>query len=291
VRRRRGSFPGKRHLLAAIVIGAAAGTLPALASSATEPTVNAVCASECASFYAKYAWSPSEASIGAGGAVKFANTTPGTPHGIVWSSSLKPSCASSVPVGEGKFSSEEWSGACTFTQPGTYTYYCSVHGLSMSGTIKVSSEGTTTTSPTGTTPSTETSPAPPTTTTPSPPTVPTTLLAGPASHALKLAKSQHGGQVRGSIALSGAATGGRLEVKLLATRAALASVHSHALVSAGRLVRSVAHAGKVSFAVSLTKAARRALAHRHRLALVVKIVLTPAHGQALTITRAIVVHA
>lgn len=291
MRTRRGSFPGKRHLLAAIVVGAAAGTVPALASSATEPTVNAVCASQCASFYPKYAWSPSEAAIAAGGAVKFANTTPGTPHGIVWSSSLKPSCASSVPVGEGKFSSEEWSGACTFSQPGTYTYYCSVHGLSMSGTIRVSSEGTTTTSPPGTTPSTETSPPPPTTSTPSPPATPTSPLAGPSSRALKLAKSQRGGQVRGSIALSKAAVGGRLEVKLLTTRAALASARSRTLAPAGRLTRSVTHSGRVSFAVSLTKPARRALAHRHRLALLVKILLTPAHGQPLAITRAIVVHA
>lgn len=291
MRRRRGSFPGKRHLLAAIVVGAAAGVLPALASSATEPAVNAVCASECSSFYPKYAWSPSEASIGAGGAVKFANATPGTPHGIVWSSSVKPSCASSVPVGEGKFSSEEWSGTCTFSQPGTYTYYCSVHGPSMSGTIQVSPEGTTTTSPTGPAPSTETSTSPPATTTPSSPTAPASLLAGPASRALKLAKSQRGGQVHGSVALSTAAVGGRLEVKLLARRAALAGTRSHALLAVGRLVRSVAHAGSMPFAVSLSRPARRALAHRHRLALVVKILLRPAHGQPLTITRATVVHA
>lgn len=284
MRSRTRSFPGKRYLLAAIVIvGAVVGTLPALASSASEPTVNAVCASECASPYPKYGWSPSEATIGAGGAVKFANTTPGTPHGIVWSSSLKPSCASSVPVGQEKFSSEEWSGACTFTQPGTYTYYCSVHGLSMSGTIHVSAEGMTTTSPSGT-PGTETSTSPPPTN-PSPPAAQAPLLAGPASSALKLARSQRGGVVRGSIALSKAAVGGRLEVKLLATRPALARGRSHALVPVGRLARPVTKGGSLLFAVSLDRSARRALAHRHRLALVVRVVLTPAHGQPLTIAR------
>lgn len=281
------SFSGKRYLLAAIVVGAAAGALPALASSAGEPTVSAICASECTSLYAKYAWSPSEAAIAAGGTVRFANTTPGTPHGIVWSSSLKPSCASSVPVGQESSSSEEWSGACTFSQPGTYTYYCSVHGLSMSGTIHVSAEGTTTTSPPGTTPSTETTTSP-SVTTPTSPAAPGPLLAGSASSALKVAKSQHRGAVRGSIALAKAAVGGRLEVKLLATRLALAGGRSHALVAVGRLVRSLTSSGSVHFAVALSKPARHVLAHRHRLALVVKVVLTPIHGQPLTIARAVI---
>lgn len=286
MRTRERSFPGKRYLVAAVVVGVTVGALPALASSAGEPTVSAICASECSSFYAKYAWSPSEATVASGGTVKFANTTPGTPHGIVWSSSLKPSCASSVPVGPEKSSSEEWSGACTFSQPGTYSYYCSVHGLSMSGTIHVSGEGTTTTVPTATTPSTETTTSAPTTAPSSPGAAP--LLAGPPSRALKLANAQRGGQVRGSIAVSKAAVGGRLDVELLAGRSALAGASRHMLLPAGRLVHSVTRAGNMPFAVSLTKRARHALAHRRRLALVVKLMLTPTHGKPLTITRSVI---
>ncbi len=57
----------------------------------------------------------------------------------------------------------------------------------------------------------------------------------------------------------------------------------------GRLVRSSAPAGTVSFTVSLDAQAKRALRHHHKLALTVKIVLTPKHGAAMTLTRSVVV--
>lgn len=288
MRRRRGSFPHRRHLLVAVIVGAAVGALPALASSATEPTVSAICASECSSFYAKYAWSPSEAAVASGGAVKFANATPGTPHGIVWSSSLKPSCDSSVPVGEAKSSSEAWSGSCTFAQAGTYTYYCSVHGTSMSGTITVSSSGTTTSTTVSPPPSTE-----PTSTTGTPSPPPTSheaLLAGPVSEALKLAKSQRGSSVRGSLDISKAAVGGRLQIDLLAQSAALAKAKHARRVRVGRLARGGLSTGRLSFSVRLDRRAREALAHRRRLALTVRISLTAGDGQRLTIARPVVLH-
>jgi hypothetical protein len=64
-----------------------------------------------------------------------------------------------------------------------------------------------------------------------------------------------------------------------------------AQVRVGRLVRSSLQAGALSFSVALNARARRALGRHGRLALTVLIVLMPAHGSAVTITRSVVVHA
>jgi len=57
----------------------------------------------------------------------------------------------------------------------------------------------------------------------------------------------------------------------------------------GRLVRASLHAGKVSFAVPLSAKAKHALERHRRLALTVAIVLTPAQGSTVTVTRSVVV--
>jgi hypothetical protein len=63
-----------------------------------------------------------------------------TPHGVEWKSGPNtPSCTSEVPVGTSPAASgTNWSGSCTFTQPGTYVFWCTVHGSSMSETVTVS---------------------------------------------------------------------------------------------------------------------------------------------------------
>jgi plastocyanin len=165
-----------------------------MASSETTPTVEAV-ASGSGVYGPMYAWSPMQATIGQGGSVTFSTGSTGAPHGVVWTSTVKPTCASSVPVGENS-SREHWSGACTFTQPGIYTFHCSVHTTEMTGTITVTATGTTTTMST---------PAPtpiPTTTTPTPipkpatgPTHPTHLSkAQKLARALKACKKQPKGK-------------------------------------------------------------------------------------------------
>jgi hypothetical protein len=95
--------------------------------------------------------------------------------------------------------------------------------------------------------------------------------------------------VHGSLAVSQAAAGGRLEVDLLAARASLASA-GHTRVRVGRLVRNSLHAGTITFSVALDRRARRALRRHGRLALTVRIVLAPVHGAALTVTRSVLVH-
>jgi plastocyanin len=168
-------------------LGVVTAVLPALASSETNPEVNAIGIGP--GYYGEsYAWSPTQTTVAAGGTVKFSTGTTAAPHGIVWTSSVKPTCSSTVPVGENN-DAEHWSGTCTFAQAGTYTFHCSVHA-EMTGTITVSAAGGTTTTMTstaaGTTPTTPTSP--PATVAP-----PTHLTPTPSSHtttnAKKLAKA------------------------------------------------------------------------------------------------------
>lgn len=183
-----------------------------------------------------------------------------------------------------------WEGKCKFEQPGTYKFESSTlwpEYTKYEIVVEGAATGTTPTTPTSTTP---------TTTTPTTPTTPSepghgTLLEG-GSKALKLAGSQRGSTVHGSIKVSQAGTGGRLEVGLFAAGASLLTKAGHSgQVRVGRLVRSSLTAGSVSFSVPLSAKGKAALRHRRRLALTVKITLTPAHGAAVTVTRGVVVHA
>ncbi len=96
--------------------------------------------------------------------------------------------------------------------------------------------------------------------------------------------------MRGSLEISQAGVGGRLEVDLLAG-ASLAKAGHSPQVRVGRLVRSSLYAGTTSFTVPLAVRARHALSRHHKLALTVKITLTPVHGAAVTVTRGVVLHA
>lgn len=275
-------FPRVRYLAAAAVLGVALAIVPSVANSEPAPTVKAV----ETSLYS-YSWSPSEVAVSPGGEVTFANSTAGVPHGIVWTSPAKPNCAASVPDGEGgkeASSSSSWTGSCTFAAAGAYTFRCYVHPY-MTGTITVSGSGTTTTGTT--TPITETAPTTSTSTGPPPPASEGPLLAGSAAHALSLPQRQRGRFVRGSIDLSKAAAGGRLEIDLLASRASLSTAHHSALVPVGRLARTGLRGGELHFAVSLNKRGLSALRRHHRLMLVVKITIAGVAGKPLTIARSV----
>jgi plastocyanin len=266
----------RRYVPLVAVLGIATALLPAIASSETNPTVEAV----NTGLYS-HAWSPTQVSVLAGGVVTFSNKT-AIPHGVEWvGGPANPTCDSSVPVGTTEAASgTEWSGNCTFSEAGTYTFYCTVHGPEMTGTVTVSANGTTTvtstTTPTATTP---------VTTTPAPKAeVP---AGGPLVGAPSLRASQHGSSVHGSLQVSQAGAGGRLEIDLLANTATLAKVAHGKRVTVGRFVHSSVRAGPISFAVKLDAQARRALSRHHRLALTVRIVLIPVHGQPTTITRSV----
>ena len=186
-----------------------------------------------------------------------------------------------------------WKGTCTFSNAGEYEFES--QELFNDGTrnytkYKVIVEGTAT----GTTPTTPTTTTP-TTTTPITPMMPSEPSHGSplegGSKALKLARSQRGSAVRGSLEVSQAGAGGRLEVGLFAARASLAKAGHPAQVRVGQLVRSSLKAGSVSFSVSLSAKGKAALRRHRRLALTVKVTLTPQHGAAVTVTRNVVLHA
>jgi hypothetical protein len=81
--------------------------------------------------------------------------------------------------------------------------------------------------------------------------------------------------VRGSLLVSTAGAGGRLEVDVLAARASLARARAagHAVL-VGKLVRSAVPAGRVAFAVALNGRALKALRKHHRLAVTISVRLT-----------------
>jgi plastocyanin len=109
------------------------------AGSLTTPTIDAE--NLGAGIYGEtHRWQPAQVTIPAGGQVTLVNPTK-LAHGVEWRSAVKPSCeegAGKVPVGSTPVASGvSWSGNCTFSQPGSYTFYCTVHGPEMTGTVTV----------------------------------------------------------------------------------------------------------------------------------------------------------
>ena len=271
--------PRKRHLLLAAALGAAVAIVPAIASSESGPTISGL---------ESIMWSPAQVTVASGGTVSFKNSSGSVPHGVVWETGNPetPAC-SGVPIDEGQ---TNWKGSCTFAKAGVYRYYCSVHGMAMSGTIEVSAPGTPPT-PTPTTPTGTTTTPPPAPTGEAPPGAGTASpLAGSPSKAIRLAGAQHGESVRGSIQLSPAGAGARLEVKLLANSTAPAKRSRSKQVRVGSLVRASLQPGSNSFSAPLSQRGRAALHRRGHLLLTVRITLTPAHGAAVSVTRVIVMH-
>jgi plastocyanin len=265
-------------------VGVAAAATPADSPSST------------ASFTATdFAWNVSggtstEADIAAGGTVTFAYPTGTSDHNADFGSGPQPtSCAQTAGTGGGAVpplphlpTASGWSGTCTFATAGTYIFHCDMHPF-MTGTIVVGSApappgGSTpsqpTTPPSTSTPTTSTSTTPALTTTTTSPVAPH-QPAGPAIHAIALAGVQHGLVVHGSLSISGAARGGRLQVQLFAAG------HRRA----GSLARRALPAGHVRFAVALNAATRRALRRRGRLALTVAIAVSWGKGARTSVTR------
>lgn len=289
------SRPRMLVLLAlAMLIGAAVAVLPALAAAPSEAKleVNQNCVENNWPCWATPgSSSPAlKLTIAAGGEVKFADHDATTKAAVVWTSSA-PECTG-VPTSE----MTGWEGKCTFPNPGTYSFESSTlfnGGGSENYTkyeivVEGAATGTTHTTPTTTTPTTTTQgPAGGS----GPGAAPASPLVGSSSEAVKLARAQHGSSVRGSVEISQAGVGGRLEVDLLASGASLAKAGRSPRVLLGRLVRSSLYAGTTSFTVTLSAKGKAALRRRRRLALTVKITLTPLHGAAVTLTRGIVLRA
>jgi plastocyanin len=269
----------RRYLPLAVVLGLAAGVLPAIAASETTPSITAH--DEPGPYgYGAHSWMPSTATVGSGGVVSFANPYSNVPHGLKFTGGpATPSCAG-IPAAAGTEAGElNWHGECTFSTPGTYTFICTVHPSEMKGTIVVNSNGTTTTT---TTPTTTTTTTP---TTPGEPTSGPTLVGSPT-----IRSSQRGAAVKGSLEVSKSGAGDRLEIDVFAKSAVLAKAGHSTRVRVGRLVRGSVPAGRLSFSVKLDAKARKALKRHRRLALTVKIALTPSYGEPTTVTRSVIQH-
>ena len=289
----------KHYLPVAAVLGAAVAVLPALAG-ATAPSevkleVNQNCVDPewpCWTTEGS-ALRPQPAlkvTIAVGGDVVFTDHDPSRTASVVWTGGpTTPSCPG-VPTTT--TASTGWEGTCSFTTQGTYHFESStlfkeagLYGTNDYTKYEIVVEGsTTTTGTTGTTGTTTTS-----TTTSTSPASPESPLAGSESQAVRVAKSQRGGSVKGSLQISKDAVGDRLEVDLLATTASLAKA-GHATQVVGRLVSASVSIGQRSFSVKLNAKARRALKRHHHLALKVKITLTPVNGEATSVTRSVTLH-
>jgi 6,7-dimethyl-8-ribityllumazine synthase len=199
-----------------------------------------------------------------------------------------------LPAGEDHLGHSE-SARLTGLAPGT-VYHFRVLAKNGLGTTPGGDEVFTTASPPP-----PVSPPPPTPSPSSPSTGPTATqsaapspplveppFGSPIAGAVALRDSQHGASVGGSLEVSAAGAGGRLEIDLLAKGASLARAKRSAAVLVGRLVRGSLSAGRVSFVVKLDAKARASLRRHRRLALTVRIVLTPKQGQAVTVTHGVV---
>ncbi len=256
--------------------------------------------------------------IAQGGKISFEDKEASYPTDVLWKG-VAPSCTPEVP----STPETPWSSTCTFANAGEYEFESqdlfnedgfnytkykvivekpgggTTTGTTSTTTTTTTSPPTTTTTSSTTTMSTPTTPTAMTSTQPSgggtaPATTPGSMEMPPPpgeSHplaTLALANAQHGDAVHGTVQIPAVDGGARLEVELLAQGASLAKVKRGGSSRVGRFVRSSAPAGTVSFTVSLDAQAKRALRHHHKLALTVKIVLTPKHGTAMTLTRSLV---
>lgn len=215
--------------------------------------------------------------IAPGGTVNFSYPSGGTIHNVVFSGASPTSCTQTAGPNSGPVpplpanpSGPGWAGNCKFDAEGTFAFVCGFHA-GMKGSVVVSA----------------TIPAEP----------PSgggggggsgggaAETGGPAASKLVVAAVQRGGAVRGSVVVAGA--GSRLGVDLMARRSGLGGSGAK-LVSVGRVSKAVG-AGKRAFSVGLSGAAKRAVAEAGRLAVTVKLKVTPASGAAFTATKAVTV--
>jgi hypothetical protein len=284
----------KRYLPVATVLAAAVAIVPAFAAAGTSEAkleVNENCVEPDWPCWATPGSSQpaSKVTIASGGSVTFADSK--TAVNIAWTGTA-PECEPKVPVAP-ESPKTGWEGKCTFLTPGTYKFESSTlfnDGVDNYTKYEVVVESSATTPLIGTTGEGGSKGGSiPATTTPGPAPAGESPTGSPLSGAPVIHASQKGTTVKGSLQISKAGVGDRLEVDLLATTASLAKA-GHATQVVGRLVSASVSAGQRSFSVTLDAKARRALKRHHRLALKVKITLTPVNGEATSMTRSVTLH-
>ena len=170
-----------------------------------------------------------------------------------------------------------WAGTCTFAAQGTYAFNCALHGNAMAGSVRVVAPPPPPPPPPGSPPA-----APP-----PPPPPPSSTGLGAAASELRVSLRQRGTVVRGSVNVR--RSGSRLLARAFARRGALSGGSSRTEVRVARRSRASVGPGRVSFSLTLNAAARRSLRRTGRLAITLRLTVTPPAGSSYTAKRTVVV--
>jgi plastocyanin len=270
----------RRGYLALVVAAVVAGVL-LVGGSAQSQTPTGIVAND--NEFNTFSGGAPTLTLPAGGGTVIFQQTGANAHNVVFKNAQPASCEQTggpssgpVPPLPNQPSSAAWIGTCTFSAPGTYTFYCAFHGEAMNGSVTV---------PGGTAP-----PPPPPPVSPPPPPPPSPApVTGPAASGLRVTTPQRSFTLRGSVMVRSA--GSRLLARAFAKRRSLTGGRSNLLVQAGRQLRSSVGPGRTSFAVPLSAAARRALRRNGRLAITFRLTVTPPSGTAYTATRTVILRA
>ncbi|MDX6708627.1 MAG: hypothetical protein QOI48_4473 [Solirubrobacteraceae bacterium] len=271
----------KRHLPFVMAAGIGASLIGAPAHSQT-PAASVVASGTANTF------SPSSVTIATGGTVEFTYPTgPATKlHNVSFTNMQPALCELTAGPTPGPGTplpktpaAAPWAGTCTFAAAGTYAFVCVKHA-GMTGSVTVVDPAVVPNSPPPLPPEPAPPPAPP----PPPPVAPPPPgPAEPAASALRLTAAQRGVTIRGSVNVRSA--GSRLLARAFARRKALFGGQSTRQVQVGRQSRASVGAGRVAFAVQISAVARRALRRNGRLAISLRLTVTPPSGPAYTATR------
>jgi hypothetical protein len=165
-----------------------------------------------------------------------------------------------------------WSWTCRFDTPGTYLFVCDNHNY-MKGTIVVEGRGTTTTTTGSSTTATGTSTTPADQTPGAGGSTPGGSSSPSARPRVSVAHRQRGAVLRGTVTTPA----GRSQIRVTAY---LSGHGSRARI--GSQTKRSKGTGTTAFAVKLDPAGRRSLLRAHRLAVDLRVVITPAAGRPVT---------
>jgi len=218
--------------------------------------------------------------IAAGGSVTFSYPSGVSIHNVDFTGGGPSACTQTAGAAIGPVSplpaapeAPGWSGTCRFDTPGTYLFVCDNHNYMKGTIVVVGQDASTTTTTTGSSTGAGTSTAPGN----QAPGAGTSTSGDSASSSarprVRVAHRQRGAVLRGTVTTPA----GRARVSVTAYLAA----HGSRVRVGSQTTRSTA-SGTTAFAIRLDAAGRRALRRAHRLAVVLRVVVTPAAGRPMT---------
>jgi plastocyanin len=276
----------KRDMSFVVVVGIGALLIGGAAQSQT-PTASIVASATENTFKTSSGGAPN-VTIAAGGTVEFSYPPAGVTrrHNVAFTALSPTLCTQTegpssgpVPPLPNQATLPGWAGNCVFQTAGAYPFVCAIHP-NMTGSVTVTAAETP--PPPGPPPPPSAEPPGPVMT-PPPPPPPPPARTGPAASELRLAAVQRGFTIRGSIKVRSA--GSRLLARAFARRKALIKGASTRQVQIGRQLRRPVGGRRVAFAVRLDAKARRTLRRNGRLAISLRLSVTPSTGKAYTATR------